>query len=101
MGFATAQCAAMAEHKRRRNNAPDVYEANEVKTVHAEDPAKEQALRKTCEALIRDDLIWIERKLDEIGNPCTSEQRRQARCFRVLLDKKTRKLNGLQHGDNA
>jgi hypothetical protein len=67
--------------------------------MHATGLATEQTADRTCETLLCDNLKWIEQKLEEIGDPCTPENRRQAKCFKALLENQRRKLNDLRRGE--
>ena len=67
--------------------------------MYATELAKEQTADKTCEVLVITNLVWLARKLEEIGDPCTSVQRCQAKRFRMLFDSQKRKLNAVRHGE--
>lgn len=66
--------------------------------MYTKELTTERAADMTCETLICDNLVWLERKLEAIGDPCTSEQRLQAKRFKMLLDSQKRKLNDLRRG---
>jgi hypothetical protein len=67
--------------------------------MYATELATEQTADKKCEVLVVANLVWLERKLEEIGDPCTPDQRCKAKQFRILLDNQKRKLNALRQGE--
>ena len=57
-----------------------------------------QAGNQTCEQIIQKDVVWLEKKLEELDHRSTREQKRIARRLRALLDYERKKLDDLRKG---